>query len=252
MINDRGLSNTLGYVLLFAFVLASITAAHTFGVSALEGSRDTTISQNAALSMESMSDAIDDLRKQNTTTRLSIIRGSGGTLSSGGDTTITIEVAGVQEYQRTLRPIVFHFKDTEIVYEAGALIRTQENGGAILIDGAEYQMNDGAVILPVMATYSADGGSVNAQTVTTYIEKNHSSLDVYRTGTTDTVLFRIETTAQRAPVWKEMMEDRIGDPNACSITPPGSGTVECTSTIPSGPGRSIIVRDVRFTYEFVT
>ena len=254
MTDRRAVSNTLGFVLLFGVVFFSIVAVNTVGLGALEEGRDTTIAQNAGLSMESMSDVIDDLREENTTARLSVLRGGGGTLSPGKDTSIkvTIDDSGAAGpnvvYDRTFTSIVYRLEGTEIVYEAGAVIRTQENGGGVLVDGPSFEMTDDAVFLPIVSTTSADGSSVGGSTVTTYLEKTDSILQRHRPSHRGDVIFEIQTTAQRAPVWERTMEARINAGDPCTVS---GGTVTCTSSS-SGSPRSVIVRDIRVTYEFVT
>ena len=248
MDNRRAVSNTLGFVLLFGIVFASIVAVNTVGLGALQEGRDTTIAQNAALSMESLSDAIEELREENGTTRLSVIRGGGGSIGPGESTTITISLDGTTVYDQTSKPIVYRLDEARIVYEAGALIRTQENGGAILIDGPAYEFDNDIALFPVTKTTSVDGETISGQTVTTYLEQVKSSLLEHRTSYSNTITYRIQTSPQRVQVWHKMMDGMAaGDP--CSVS--GADTVECTYNT-GGSSLTVIIRDVHVTYEFVT
>lgn len=247
MTDRRALSNTLGFVLLFGVVFVSIAAISTLGVGALEEGRDTTIAQNAAMSMESLSNAVDDLREENTTTRVSVIRGASGSLSPGDETTIKVWVGNPDTtdpvYDRNFEPIIYRLEDERIVYEAGALIRTQEDGGGLLLDPPEYRVTDEVAILPMIGTTDVNDGGVSANTVTTYLEKTSAEL---RTPSlpSNTVTVEITTGSQRTDVWHDLLENRHS--MACSVS---GDTVSCTST---SSVDTVIVRDIRLTYEFVT
>lgn len=252
MTDRRAVSNTLGYVLLFGVVFFSIVAVHTLGVSALTEGRHDTISQNAALSMESMSDAIEDLREENTTARVSTIRGGGGTLSTGSQTTIRVWVGSQttsnRVYQESFRPIVYQLDNSKIVYEAGALIRTQGSEGAILIDAPEYKVQPEVTILPIINTSSTSGSSISGNTVTVYLEKTKSAL---RTTSlpSGTVTYQIQTTSQRAQVWQQHLSERIG----MTCEPISGGTVTCDNGgDDDDDSDTVIVQDIRITYELVT
>ena len=246
MFDDRGLSNTLGFVLLFGVVFVSIGVVGTVGFNALSEARDGTVQMNGEDAVQSVQEEIQSLRVDDTTLRSALLRAASGTISADSQSRrIRVDVGndGSFELDRQFRPLVFSYADTEIVYEAGAVIRV-EGGGQLPISPPTIADGPDKLILPVTTTGPVtSGSSVSSSTLAVYLQKTKSEL-VTHTASPESVRLIIDTTPQRAAAWREMVDNGQLNPDSCSGS---GGTVDCVWTRPQ-----VIVRDIHVEYELVT
>jgi len=243
MTDTRAVSNVLGYVLLFSVVLLSITATFTFGIDAIGDASDRTVQQSGQHSMQTLGDRIETLRESNTTVQQGQLRAGRGTIGYGEQTRVTVSVAGSPELQTDFRPIQYRFDGTTVAYEAGGIVRTSDDGGAVLVDEPTFVFDDDAVILPIVTTEPAAQRQVSGGTVTTTFERVASEQAYFGTSAAPVTL-SIETTEGRATVWERTLSEA-----GATCSRPTPDTAACTYT-PSNADATIIVREFRVNYEF--
>lgn len=244
MSEDRAVSNVFGYVLLFSVILLSITTTFTFGLDAIEQGQDGTVQESSTQAMGTVGDRIETLRESNTTVRRSQIRTRRGTIGYGEQTRVTVSVDGTEQLQTTFRPLEYQFDGTTLAYEAGAIVRTNADGGT-LVDDPPFVFDDDAVVLPIVSTEPETQRLISGAAVTVRLGRVASRQAYFGTGS-DPVEIEIDTTAQRAAVWQRTLSERGG-----SCTEPTPGTVECEFT-PSDADATIVVREFRVSYAFET
>lgn len=246
MPDARGVSNTLGFIVLFSIVLASIGIVGTVGFDNLQTARDGTVELNAANSMENIQETVQGLRADNTTLRSVLLRTGGGTVRPDTQprrVRVDIGDDGSFELDRQTRPLVFEFQDTELVYEAGAVVRV-EGDGQFPVAAPEWSERPNSVILPVISSSALEPDrSVSGKTIAGFFQKTDASL-IERSTTPESVRIEIETTPQRAEAWRSMVDREMINPDSCSGS---GGTVSCVWT-----RQNVIVRHVHVRYELVT
>lgn len=251
MSDERALSNTLGYVILFSIVLLSITLTATFGVGGLTDARDGTIRTNAQQSMQTLGSAADDLRESNTTIRESAFRTSSGTLGYGEKTTVTVSNSSHKWLNTTFRPIVYRFDGTTMAYEAGAVIESSDgSGNAAMVEEPPFVLDSNTIILPVTSTEPVAQGEVSGGIVTTQLLRESSTLNYTGSGRQN-INITIQTTPERAAAWQQTIQSEPGVGSGdCGDSDISEGIVMCKWMTNSNS--RIIVREFHISYEYAT
>jgi len=223
---DRGVSEVLGFILVFSLIVASVGLVSVVGFGELQGARDAERVQNAERAFDVLGDNVEDVYRGGAPSRATEIKLADATLGFGDTTVITVTVDGTS-YTRTLRPIVYEAADSRIVYEAGAVIRV-DRAGARLSREPSLLVTDDATALQIPRTVPDTSRNLGGRT-TVLVRTTRASSGVINRSSGRSVSVEIQTTAQRAPVWGRYFNDTaIGDCDV-SVSPP-SGTVTCPAS----------------------
>jgi hypothetical protein len=142
--------------------------------------------------------------------------------------------SGPDVYSRDIDSIVYTTNgDSEIVYEAGAIIRTDGSNGIMKREPPFLFTKDNSVrraILPIIQTRSVGTRSIGGSTtVLVRTEESVKQAMTIRRNAVFEVQLTFETTEARAPIWETYLDEQIQwatDP--CSSS---GGTVTCTVTV---------------------
>lgn len=239
---NRGVSNVLGYVLLFAIVLSSITLVGTVGVGQLTEARDSTLAMNAEHSMTGVASAVDDVHSDNVS-RTSRLRLGSGSLKAGDATEVTVSIDGSQVAPPfTAEPIVFETGDTRILYVLGAVFRLEERGETV-VSAPNYGIDSDSAVVPIPLTSAWESGDAvsgsNAQ-----VRLNRSDARKPDSGGSS-VRLELDTPRNRqAQLWYSILKERYGF--NCG-SPPGGDTVDCTHS-----ASNVLVRTTTTQFELST
>lgn len=248
--SDRGVSDVVGFVLVFALITSTVAIVYTFGFTGLENAREEERFSNAERVFDILADNVADMRRRGAPSRATEIKLSDATLSYGEETSLTVEVTNMPSstptYSTNLEPLVYTTADSPVrlVYENGAVFRERRNAGGVLLDrtGTVFR-NDGGTktaVVPFVQTRQTGstgvGGSstvrirtkaTGSEVLATLHTPADADSDPDSDGTDEyAVTYTVETTPNRAPLWETHLEDRISwRGNACSVS---GGTVTCT------------------------
>ncbi|WP_129115087.1 DUF7289 family protein [Halegenticoccus tardaugens] len=229
MTGDRAVSESLGFVLVFALVVTTTTAVFVLGMGGFEDRQRAERTANVERAFDVLADNLGDVRRYEDPSRATEIRLSGGTLALGDEVTVRVGVYDggyVDEREFTLRPIVYRADGTEIAYEGGAVVRT-DRGSGIVVSGPAFV--DGDVVLPFVATY-ADEGSTSVggrDTVLVAAERGaRASPETFEPDAGEEV--RVEIESPRADAWADYFEDDDGFADVESSGDEVAATVETT------------------------
>ena len=242
--DNRAVSNTLGYVLLFAVVFASIAAVGTAGVESLTATRDATMAMNAEHTMTGIASAVDDVHDANVS-RTSRVRLGSGSLEVGEQTTINVDVGtdGSVDLTQSTRSIVYRTDNTRIVYVAGAIFRMQQEG-QVVVHRPDYLLSGSGTILSLPATTSLNPGTVVSGTnARVFLNRKLGSATVV-TGSGTDVAIEFQTPSNRqARLWYQALDDEFS--GGCGGSPPTGSTVTCTQ----GSSSRVVVRTTVTDFE---
>jgi hypothetical protein len=106
------------------------------------------------------------------------MRLSGGTLRYGEPTNITLRRADNRNINRTaqITPVVYSDAGTEIVYEAGAIIREEEDG-SVMLRSPPYRFGPERTLLPLVRTTRSSAESSVSFEGTVRVESTRTSID---------------------------------------------------------------------------
>jgi hypothetical protein len=215
----RSQSEVIGFVLVFAAVLAAIGGVSLLGLNALEDMRETTTADNGEFAMQAVAADMEALYYGTATSRTTELTLDSASLQTGDATTITVTNldTSTQLLQESFVPLVYASDGGDIVYENSVVIREQREGAVALSEPLMSDSSDGTVI-PVVDTDAAAGSASGS--VQLYARVSGTDHVVHASGST-TVEVEVDTSStQRADVWLRLLEHRLDSPT-CSQ----SGTV---------------------------
>jgi len=166
-VGDRGLSDTLGFVLTFSIVIGSVELVSIVGLGQLDDFSTDQQLRNAETTFELIARSFDEIEEGQTDTRTDALELDGGQVfvNRTSSVTVSVERPGTN-YEATLplNALVYRTEGTEIVYENGATFRGDADwdSGILNHEPGLVCRDRGAVVSVVtLSTDSADafGGS---------------------------------------------------------------------------------------------
>ena len=219
--DDRGVSDVVGYVLIFSLIVATVGVVTTVGFSTLEDRQDAERVNNVERAFDVFANNMEDVYRGGAPSRATEMRLAGGTLSHGEPVTITIE-ADDETVTVVSRPLVYSDGDSEIVYTAGAVLRS-DDGGSIMLKEPPFRADRPTALIPLIETFRTSGPSTvsvdgtirvtsSARTVNTTVSDRFADADDYT----------ITVDSPRTTAWTRYFESQNGFDNVNE----SGGTVE--------------------------
>ncbi|MFD1564740.1 hypothetical protein ACFR99_14455 [Haloarchaeobius amylolyticus] len=135
--DERGVSDVLAFVLVFAMILGSVVLMSTVGLQAMNDYQEFEQSQNTERAMTSLAANFDDvLRYDGVTERYGELSLRGGTIRSGSSgTNVTINISGTSnpDHEVNLGTFAYESESGVIAYEGGGLVRKSGDGNSIVL-----------------------------------------------------------------------------------------------------------------------
>lgn len=126
-LDDRAVSETLGFILTFSVVVASVGVVYTAGFGAVTDLQDAEQDANAARAIGAMAESFGDVERGDAPAQAGEVRLGGSRLRLADAERMTVTVTGGgAEYNHTSRPraLVFSDEDAAVSYVSGMVIRT--------------------------------------------------------------------------------------------------------------------------------
>jgi len=166
----RAVSEVLSYSLIFGLIVASIAVVSVGGMNGLENVRTNEKLSNAERAFDVLHDNLRAVHSEGTPSRATEVSLGDSQIFFGDNITVTVDLNS-GTVTREIRPIIFRVEDERaLVYEAGAVIRQERDGGVVLnpppfamVEGSGN--GDGQVHLPIVQTVSADVQSMGSTTI---------------------------------------------------------------------------------------
>lgn len=243
----RGVSEIIGFILVFSVVTATVFIAYTSGISGLQDARDFERVENAERAFDVLGDNLADIHAGGAPSRATEIKLAGSELSIGANQRFSVRYengTGTPEFYNatSLRPIIYAVGDEEaVVYEAGAIIRVSRDGQRMVDEPAmAFRSENGrrTVSIPFVRTI-AESQTVVSGSQTTLVraeklvprpEGRYSPVlaSLSGAGAPHEIRFRVNTTAARAPAWNQYLEQEISwRADACSLAGADDNVVVC-------------------------
>lgn len=150
--SDRGVSETISFVLVFSLVVASVGTVYAIGVTDLEATRDAERVENAQRAFDVLAENLDDLL-DGAPSRGTEIKLAEATLRSANDArmNVTVDAAdGTRAYSSgaiPLAPLVYDVEaGGQVRLSNGAVLREPEQGTASVVRGPPLVADDCVLI----------------------------------------------------------------------------------------------------------
>jgi hypothetical protein len=131
--DDRGISDTLAFVLTFSIIITSVGVVYGFGFASLSDIRDDQTEANAQHAFEGIGDDINDIRDTGVPKRSKRIELRGGTIATDTSSQISIEInKTTPAYSGSLGTLTYQLDETTTIgYEGGATFRSESTNSVM-------------------------------------------------------------------------------------------------------------------------
>lgn len=237
--DDRAVSEVLGFALVFALVVSTVAIVSLGGLGTLQDARDAEQVNNAERAFDVLADNMNDISQERAPSRATEISLASAQVLIADPVEVTFRgYAGPSSpanFSETydVSPIVYRAdsSQTEVVYVAGAVFRTQPDGSLVLRRPA-IRAAEGQVVVPLIQTRSRAVQSFSGGTVRIRADRSQTALLVADDeGTFEE--FYVNVTSPRADAWQTALE--AYPEFDCSLDT--SGPVDRASCVAEDPER---------------
>mgnify|MGYP000728305063 CR=1 FL=1 len=225
----RGVSNVVGYVLVFSLVTVTIGTVFAVGITGLEDRQEAERVANVERAFDVFDDNLRDVQRYGDPSRSTEIRLSGGTLSVPKTTSVELindsgGVVGGPLYSN--RSLTYTNDDTTIAYESGAWFRS-DGGGAVMRSEPRFVAADGRTTLPIVRLYPLGPETVDRDgTVQVAVSRTSKpNLVQVATAGADDGPFDLRIESPYAEAWSRYFERTDGFSVNGTATDTANGTV---------------------------
>lgn len=226
MADERGVTEVIGFILVFSLVLGSISLVYVGGFTGLQDTRDHEQMANAERAFDVLANNFEELGRGKAPSRATEIKLAGAQLRTTEPTLITVNSTGKAAAGASPRSIVYRPErsNSAVIYEAGAVLR-EDGEGAIMIREPDFVFGPDRTVMRVIETR---GGlqSISGDTTTLVRGEEQYQGIRHRNRDPDTKInltVRIEPASGHLQPWHDYLEEtaqeEMGTPNTdyCSI-----------------------------------
>ena len=156
-VDTRGVSETLGYILVFSIIVTTIATATVLGFGGLENRQAAEQVTNVERAFDVMADNFRDISRYEEPSRATEIRLADGTLGVSDPVTITVgqwdgdEFVEDETQNVSFRPLEFQSDGGDVIYESGVVFRSSRSG-SIARSPLPFVVSNDTALVPVTAT----------------------------------------------------------------------------------------------------
>jgi len=220
--DERGVSEVVGFVLVFSLVIGTITAVYVGGLAGLDRTRDAERVNNAERAFDVMANNFQQMGRGDAPNRATEIKLADAQLGTTAQRGITVNASGISGASAS--PVAIRYDtpggDTSLVYEHGAVIRVEETS-AVMLREPDWLFSSDAVVVRFMKLRSPGGQQSvggSASTVLVRAETKDTSVLVNR-GSSSPINVSVKTHPDRTEVWRDYLQEQL--------KPMTTGSVDC-------------------------
>ena len=207
--DDRGVSEVLGFSLVFTIVLASVVIISVAGVSALEQTRNAEQVNNAERAFDVLADNVADIHQDGAPSRATEMSLSQAELFTDHNVTVNVTATtgtGAVTVERQLRPVVYRAKnDATLTYEGGAIFRVDESGGSVL-RAPPIMANDERSVITIVAPQAPHRRGIGSATVLVRTTENQRTVDIANVDGSYSDVY-VNVTSPHYQQWQTILSD---------------------------------------------
>lgn len=224
---NRGVSEVLGYVIIFALVIAVIGFVTALGMPALLDVQDSEQASSAERAFDVVGENMAAVYERGAPSRATEIDLTATELFYGTPVTMNVTVNG-NSTVTDIRPVILRVDDdTRLIYEGGAVFRDEGDGGLVLRE-PPMLIDDTRLHLPVIRTTAPAIESAGGTTVLLRGESAGESVLHSATGGSNSVTIAVESP--RYDLWERYFVEQAGiDPSNCTVDA-SAESVECQTS----------------------
>ncbi|MFC5970236.1 hypothetical protein ACFPYI_02725 [Halomarina salina] len=241
MREDRGVSEVVGFILVFSLIMMTVSTVYVVGFDGLENARDVERVNNMDRAFDVLADNVEDIDQDGAPSRATELKLADGQIGFSDSTNITVDVGGVEKLNESTRPLVYTYGGQQVIYENGAVLRSQSDSAWMTRSPTMTfgsPTGDRSVVFSVLDLNAEGatsiGGSSNVLVRTTRFEGSAGRLaTVGSDAGGNMVKIKIVTSDARAEVWRRYFESVIPDDTAWNrnIATPDADTSDGRTTV---------------------
>jgi len=250
MMNERAVSEVIGFALVFGLIVSTVAIVSVVGFDELEDTRDQEELNNAERAFDVLADNMADIHDSGAPSRATEMNLQSARLQVGQS--VTINVTGVNQSGAsfvntfTTQPIVYASGDARLVYSGGAVFRTQDGNG-LLLNEPPFLIDSGRVVIPVVQLqHDGEVTSTSGSTVRIRAE-NSQRQPIHGFAESPTnyerIVVNITAPSPRSGLWMDYLQSQDG---VTDCEQPRSDNVRCTIDDP----QSVFVSRTLISYAF--
>lgn len=229
--DERAVSEVLSYTLVFTLIISSVAVVSVAGLGGIQDARDAEQMENSERAYEVLADNMEDITLRGAPNRATEIRLERSRMYFGDPVTIELELLQSggpnQTHTWDTRPLILEGnRDRQLVYEAGATVRTNRDT-EFLIDSPPFVFRDsptdGDRLLLSFIDIDTDAvQSKSGSTILVRATESKRTVVVDDEGTYEFV--NVTITSPRYEAWRAHLSEQPGV--SCSLTG-ATNEVEC-------------------------
>lgn len=228
--DDRGVSETLGFIFVFALILSTVGLTFAVGYGNLRDARDVERINNAERAFDVFADNVDDVIRQGAPSRATELKLANAQLRLGDPVRVNVSVTRggtTGQSTATFQPVVYSDGEgRQIIYANGAVFRTGTSGSAVAVRRSGILLSDEGVVIPMVQTRlvssspSSVGGTTTVLVRTELVSEDERLFSPMNASSVpaDSVNVSVNTaTPERAAAWQSEL-GRHPDVDACGTS----------------------------------
>lgn len=234
MMDDRAVSETLGFVLVFALVASTVAIVSLAGFTSLEEIKDDEQTNNAQRAFDVLAENMADVQEKDAPSRATEISLENAQIGTGDPITIRVNATDgdptTTDFDETYRvtPIVYRGPDDgKFVYAAGSVFRLEPRVGGIVVRESPFVFDADGTVVPIIRTTTQSKQSIGGTTVLVRTNGKRKTVDLANTnGRFDDEVW-LNVTSPRRDLW----EEQLGAKDNLDCMTPSPATVACEMTV---------------------
>lgn len=218
--SDRGVSEVLGFALVFALITMTIGIVYASGIPGLHEAQDAEKLNNVERAFDVLADNLEDLHRNGAPSRATEVKLSGGSINTGETVTFRIRAENSSNsldnatYVTNIEPIVYEDNDGKsILYVQGAILRS-EPSGAVMLSEPNWLVGSNRTVIPQIRTFGDGGGIAGSGAVLIVTEGQLRSLQSpFEPNGSSTANVTITVETSRTGPWQRFLQNEGLDPN---------------------------------------
>jgi hypothetical protein len=213
---DKGVSEMVGYIIMFGIVIAAVTLIYTSGMPMVEQTSETAALQSMKTSFISLQSNVKKVALDQSpvrTMKFNLIKGSIGAKKSPEAGWLNVTVDGNPPYNLSFGNIEYTIGSKKVIYENGAVIESTPGGSIIISDPPIFNCSGDVFIsvINVSGDFSAGGGIAE-------MHLRHGNTTVYPRQENVPVTVTIASSYQDA--WDRYLNETFGSfpITSCNLT----------------------------------
>ncbi|WP_122088267.1 DUF7289 family protein [Halalkalicoccus subterraneus] len=214
---DRGVSEMVGFVLIFALVVTTLGVVYTAGTASLTDARDAERVNNAERAFDVLADDVEAITRRNAPSRATAVSLADAGLRVERGEEIRVSVGGEVVDAASGRLVYDSGTGSDVLYRNGAVLRGEGAGGS-MAHRPSFVIGEERLVVRLVELYDVDATAVSGDRTVLVRAERIGTMQYSYSSIEQPVTIAVETEHERA--WTEYFESRGG-------TCESNRTVEC-------------------------